>query len=229
VDDVEILKNIYIFSSFSLENLGQIQRMAVEEKFKKGQVVFWEGARPQWLFILKKGKAKIFKQSKSGKETIIRIVDAGEPFDELSVIDGRPYSASAKIMEASTVLKIPRLEFLRMVRKYPEVSFEVILDLCERLRGAQDLIQELAVERVEKRIVTLLLKLSDRIGLAEGDKVRIPMTLTRQDIADMVGSTVETAIRIVSRLTREGLIETKGKSITIRNLEGLKALPEDLF
>lgn len=229
MDNLEILKNIFIFSGFNLKELAHIHELAVEESFKKGKVVFWEGDQPQFLFILKKGKVKLFKQSSSGKETILRIVDMGDTFGELALFDGRPYSMSARAMEAISVIKIPRPEFLNLLKKHPAMSFEIILELSRRLRDSQDIIQGLAVERVEGRIVSLLLKLADRIGRPEAGMIRIPLILTRQDIADMVGSTVETTIRIVSRLSKEGLIETKGKTIYIKDPKGLQSARDDLI
>jgi len=229
MDDIEILKNIFIFSNFNLEELAQIQAIAIVEKYKKGEVIFAEDDPPLWLKVLKKGKAKIYKQSKTGKETILRIVGAGDILGGLSVFDGRNYSFTAKAMEPCSLLKIPRMEFLALLRRNPDVAFEIILDLTQRLRETGETIQGLAVERVEKRIVTLFLKLADRLGENEGGRVRIPVSMTRQDIADMVGSTVETAIRIVSRLSKEGLIETKGKTIIIKDIERLKSLPEEIF
>ncbi|MCC6157222.1 MAG: Crp/Fnr family transcriptional regulator [Deltaproteobacteria bacterium] len=228
VDNFEILKNIFIFSAFDMDALSSIHALCVEESLKKGESVFWEGDPPHWLLILKRGKVKLFKQSPSGKETILRIVDAGETFGEIALFDGRAYPLSAKTMEAAVILKIPRLEFLAMVRRHPNVSYEIILELSRRLRESQEVIQGLAVERVERRIVNLLLKLADRIGREEGKKTRIPVILTRQDIADMVGSTVETTIRIISRLSKEGIIETKGKTIYIKDMERLQTLPEEL-
>lgn len=228
VDNFEILKNIFIFSGFDMDALGGIHAVAVEEHLKKGDSIFWEGDPPSWLLVLKKGKVKLFKQSSTGKETILRIVDAGETFGELALFDGRPYPNSAKAMESSTIIKIPRPEFLMMVQKFPNVSYEIILELSRRLRESQEVIQALAVERVERRIVSLLLKLADRIGKEEGKRTRIPVILTRQDIADMVGSTVETSIRIISRLSKDGMIETKGKTIYITDMDQLRNLLTEL-
>ena len=229
LDNLEVLKNIFIFSGLSLSDLKEMQRLAGEEKIKKGQTIFLEGDPPQWVLLLKKGKVKLFKESKAGKETILRIVGNGETFGELVLFDGRPYSHSAKAMESSVILKIPRSSFLEIIKNRPTISFEIILELSRQLRDAQETIQALAVERVEKRIVSLLLKLSERIGQNEKGKMKIPVVLTRQDIADMVGSTVETTIRVISRLSKEGYLETKGKTIYILDAKGLKAAPDEFF
>ncbi|MCZ7585920.1 MAG: Crp/Fnr family transcriptional regulator [Deltaproteobacteria bacterium] len=164
MENLEILKNIFIFSGFDKDGLTRIHGLAVEETHKKTDPIYWEGDAPDWLFIVIKGKVKLFKQSKAGKETILRIVGAGETFGEVPLFDGRPHSDSAKAMEPTDVLKIPRTEFLGMVREHPYVAYELILEFSRRLRDAQDVVQGLAVERVEKRIVNLLLKLADRIG-----------------------------------------------------------------
>jgi CRP-like cAMP-binding protein len=229
LDNLEILKNVFIFSGLSLEDMKEIQSLSGEEKFKKGQTIFMEGDPPQWVLLLIKGRVKLFKESQGGKETIFQIVGAGETFGELVIFDGRPYSYSAESLEPATIMKIPRRSFLEIIRRRPSMCFEIVLELSRQLRDAQETIQALSVERVEKRVVNLLLKLSERIGQNEKGKMRIPVALTRQNIADMVGSTVETTIRVISRLTREGYLETKGKTIYILDVKGLKSAPGDFL
>ncbi|MBZ0270533.1 Crp/Fnr family transcriptional regulator [bacterium] len=228
MEHLEILKNVFIFSGFDLDELARIQALAVEESFAKGAAIFWEGDPPTHVVVVIKGKVKLFKQSRSGKDTILRIVDAGETLGDVAVFDGRPYSSSAKAMTAATILKIPRAEYLDMVKRRTDVTYEIILEFARQIREAQEVIQNLAVERVERRIVHLLLKLGDRAGRADGaNRVRIPFALTRQDISEMVGSTVETTIRILSRMTKDGLIETKGRSIILNDINALRSLPDD--
>jgi len=221
--DFEIWNKLFVSSEWDIDELSKINAKSVEQRYKKGENIYFEGEIPRWLKVVKMGKVKIFKTSPSGQETILRILGPGEGMGVGPVIDGRPFCSSAVALEPVVLFKTPRLAFLEAVKNRPDLFFKILLDLAHRLCDAQELIRGLASERVEKRIVNLLLKLADRIGKTEDGRVRIPVTLTRQDIADMVGSTVETTIRVLSRFSREGIMETQGKTIIINDIERLKS------
>ena len=222
--DVESLKNIFIFRGLRLPDLQRISRTLIEEKVEKGQALFWEDDPPEFMVLLKAGKVKLIKQSESGKETILGILSPGETVGEIALFDGRPYPFTAQAMEPSVILKMSRLSFFDFLAQTPSAGIEIIIELSRRLREAQSVIKGMAAERVEHRIVELLLKLAEKIGHQGEGGLRIGIVLTRQDIADMVGSTVETTIRTLSGLTKKGLIETRSKSLILKDVEALRRL-----
>lgn len=224
METLESLKNIFIFSGLKEQQLKALLEKLNVEKLTKGDVLFWEEDEPEYLYLLVDGKVKVTKQSESGKETILGIIGPGESIGEIAIFDGRVYPFSAQAMEPSTVMKMPRGEFIQFLISNPNACIEVIIELSRRLREAQGVIKGMAADRVEHRIIELLLKLSEKVGRHEEAGLRIGIILTRQDIADMVGSTVETTIRILSRLTKKGLLETRGKSIILKNEKALKDL-----
>jgi CRP-like cAMP-binding protein len=224
VDKLETLKNVFIFRGLTYRQLDSAASSLVEQVYKKSDYVFWEEDPPESLWILHSGKVKLTKQSESGKETILGIVSPGETFGELALFDGRPLPFSAQAMEPSTVLSMPRSGFLGLLKEHQNVAIEIIIELSHRLRDAQAVIKGMAADRVENRIVEVLLKLAEKVGRRDEDGVRIGILLTRQDIADMVGSTVETTIRILSKLSKKGLIATRGKSLIIRDVDALTEL-----
>jgi CRP/FNR family transcriptional regulator len=226
MDDLEVLKNIFIFRGLGMPALERVGAACAPVTVAKGDYAFWEDDKPEHLFLLKSGKIKLTKQSESGKETILGIIIPGETFGEIAVFDGRPFPFSAQAMEDSQVLKMPRGEFLRFLRETPNAPLEIIIELSRRLRDAQGVIKGMAVERVEHRIIELLLKLAEKVGRRDEAGVRIGILLTRQDIADMVGSTVETTIRVLSRFTKEGWIETRGRSLILKDQDALRAAQE---
>lgn len=227
MDDLEVLKNIFIFRGLDETRLAEVNQTLLTEKVVKGEYVFWEGDLPESLHILKSGKLKLIKQSENGKETILGIVSPGETFGEIALFDGRPLSFSAQTMEKSVVLKMRRPEFLQYLYANKIACLEIIIEFARRLRDAQDVIKGMAADKVEHRILELLLKLAEKVGRREQEGTRIGILLTRQDIADMVGSTVETTIRILSRLTKKGLITSRSKSIIIRDLDALREAIEE--
>ena len=222
MDDLEVLKNIFIFSGIDGKTLAALEATLVEDEVVKGDTIFWEEDEPSHLYMLKAGKIKLTKQSESGKETIVSIITPGETFGEIAIFDGRPFPFTAQAMEPSRVLKMTRNAFLKFLHDAPHAPLEIIIELSRRLRDAQNVIKGMAVERVEHRIVELLLKLSEKVGRHEEEGIRIGILLTRQDIADMVGSTVETTIRVLSRFTKEGWIETRGKSLILKDVDALR-------
>jgi CRP/FNR family transcriptional regulator len=164
------------------------------------------------------GRVKVVKHSSLGKEFIIAFFGPGEMFGEVAVFEDKPYPASAQAMLDTRVLGIRKDKFLSFFTKRPEVALRIISVLGGRLRDAQTRLKDLAGERVEQRLARTLLMLSSRLGPT--------LPFTRQEIADMAGTTTETAIRFMSRL-REGKIirSVRGKT-TILDETKLRLLSE---
>ncbi len=218
VERVEVLKRSLIFSPLSLAELNTLSKLVVERELASGEYVFWEDDPPDWFFILAEGRVKVIKTASSGKELIIAFFGPGEMFGEVAVFSGKPYPASAQAMEKTKVLGIRNDDFLNFLAAHPQVALRIISVLGERLRESQSRIRDLVGERVEQRVARILLMLSEKLGPS--------LPFTRQEIADMSGTTVETAIRIMSRLKEGGIIRsTRGKTIIVNETK-LKLLSE---
>jgi CRP/FNR family transcriptional regulator len=144
----------------------------------------------------------------------------------VAVFDGSGYPGTAQVIEECSVLVIARNDCLTLVNRYPVFALAVIHDLGSRLRSSAEQIRSLAVERVEQRIARTLLKLGETAGSEVPDGRVIEMPLTRQDVADMTGTTVETAIRVMSRLRRAGLIRTRRGKVVLVDLDALLQIAE---
>ena len=121
---------------------------------------------------------------------------------------------------------ISRKNFFNLLEKYPVIATKNIGILGKKLRETIDTIRNLAVERVEKRIACLLIKMADKVGEKDMGSVKLNISLTRQDIAEMVGTTVETAIRIMSKWAKEGIIKSSGRKIIILKIDKLSEITE---
>jgi CRP/FNR family transcriptional regulator len=219
------VKKLSLFSSLSEEELGEIARCIVIKSFKKKETIFSEGEPSSRFFILSTGKVKITKISMEGKEMIIELISPGEFFGGFAVLKGFPYPANAVAMEDSSVINIGRKDLLGIIERFPNIMFQITAHLSERVREFPDTLKNIALERVESRITSLLLKLAEKTGkkTATGE-IEIDMKLTKQDIAEMVGTTVETSIRVMSRLKKAGLIKNIGGRIVIRDRKELMAI-----
>lgn len=224
-DELKDLKKIPIFSSLNDGEIKEIQPYLIEERFKKKEEIFSEGETPEWFYILRNGKVKITKLSYDGKEIIIELISPPDFFGGLAVIKGFPYPANAIAMEDVEVLKVSRHDMLRIIDRFPNVMYDITSNLGNRVKEFHDNLKSIALEKVESRIAALLLKLADKFGRKDrqGETV-IDMKLTKQDIAEMVGTTGETAIRVMSKFKKSGLIDDKAGKIIIKSSESLKAI-----
>ncbi|MBF0520732.1 MAG: Crp/Fnr family transcriptional regulator [Nitrospirae bacterium] len=211
------LNEIPIFEGLTNSELKEIEPYIQFVSFKKKEAVFNEGDRSDWFYIVAAGKVKITKLSQDGKELIIELVQAGELFGALAVFGGFPYPANAIAMENAKVVRIFRKNLLRILDRFPIVMFKITSIMGDRMKNSHDTLKNIALERVESRIASLLLKLSDKSSTPG----QIDIKLTKQDIADMVGTTVETSIRTLSKFKKEGLITDKKGLHVITDKEGL--------
>ncbi len=214
----EILRSSFIFSSLNDDELGELANFAIERSFRANEFIFWDGDTPEWFYIVAVGKVKVLKHSSLGKEFIIAFFSPGEMFGEVAVFENKPYPASAQAVAETKVVGIKTEDFLSFLANRPRVALRIINVLGGRLRDAQGRLRDLAGERVEQRLASVLLMLSAKLGLT--------LPFTRQEIADTVGTTTETAIRVMSHLKDRGIIRTVRGKVIILNEEKLRLLSE---
>ena len=224
---VELLKLTPFFSSLSVRAIEIIDQQAIEQTYEKGDYIFFEGDRSHSVFIILNGRVKLVKHSAEGKNVIIRMVTTGEMFGESAIFDRKPYPSSAQTMEKTLTLCIKRSDFYILMMKNPEIAIKLIGELGVRLRESYDMIQNLAAQNVQKRIASLLMKFIQRANDPAKNGIKFEFDLTRQDIADMTGTTVESAIRTMSRFRKSGLISMDGKRIVVLDFEGLQEIAEN--
>jgi len=214
----EILRCSFIFSSLNDDELGELANFAIERSFVPNEFIFWDGDAPEWFYIVAEGKVKVLKYSSSGREFIIAFFGPGEIFGEVAVFENKPYPASAQAVAETKVVGIRRDDLLSFLANRPQVALKIINVLGGRLRDAQSRLRDLAGERVEQRLASVLLMLSAKLGLT--------LPFTRQEIADMTGTTTETAIRVMSHLKDRGIIRSVRGKVIILNEEKLRLLSE---
>jgi CRP-like cAMP-binding protein len=218
------LKKIDLFKNLSPEELKELEPYLVRETVGKKKDIFTEGDAPEWFYIVSKGKIKITKLSHDGKEIILELISPTDIFGGVAVLRNFPYPANAVAMEDSEIIKISRKNLMRLVDRFPNLMYCIALQLGDRMKSSYDSLKNIALERVEARIAALLLKLANKVGLERPDGVLIDMRLTKQDVADMVGTTVETSIRTFSKFKKQGLLSDTNGKIIIKDREGLAEL-----
>jgi len=207
-----------MFSSLNEDELAELSKFAIERNFKPEEFVFWEGDAPDYFYVVVEGRIKVLKYSSLGKEFIIAFFSPGEMFGEVAVFESKPYPASAQAVSEAKVLGIKKDDFLSFLSTRPQVALGIISVLGGRLRDAQGRLKDLAGERVEQRLARTLLMLSAKLGST--------LPFTRQEIADMSGTTTETAIRVMSHLKERGIIRSVRGKVIILDETKLRLLSE---
>jgi len=211
----KLLGNSFLFLDLDAVERSRLLNQMRKEHFDAGTYLFMEGDSADRLHLVISGQVKMIKHSPDGHETILALFDTGQIIGEVGVLAGGTYPATAQAMEPTTTLSLARQVYVQWVRQHPRLAWSLIEELGRRLQVAHETIRSLAVEKVEQRIARLLLRLAAAAGEKQGDTVVITVPLTRQEIADMAGTTVETAIRVMSKLRRRGLLDSKGGSIRL--------------
>ena len=194
--------------------------------FPENTFLFFEGDPPQALYVILQGHVALIRHTLEGRDVVLDVMRPGTMIGELAVLEGVPYSASAKTLTEVAAVVFTREQFLRLLHTYPQVAMAVIYDLVRRVRHLSDLVQSLAIERVEQRLARILLRLMKISGEPREEGTLITLPLTRQDLADMAGTTVETTIRTLSRMRREGLIGTVRGRLLVRDPARLAEIAE---
>jgi len=189
--------------------------------YDKGDTIFREGEPADRIHFVHIGRVKIVK-SAGNRDIILEILGPGEPVGAVAVFERRPFPASAVTLEASGILSIPEREFFALLEKRPEMMRHLLAGLTQRLMMVNKRLADLTGS-AEQRAARLFLTLADRVGLPGPGGVRIPLTLSRQEIADLIGTTLETAIRLMSRWQKEAVVLTEKDGFLIPDPAALRS------
>ncbi len=215
------LEKMAVFGSLSHEEALSIEAVFVRESRRKRDTIFSEGDPPSWFYMVLEGKVKITKLSQEGKEIILEVIGPNDIFGGVAVVRSFPYPANAIAMEDCVLLKVSREDLLDILKRFPAVTMALFQNLGLRLQNSHESRKEIALEKVLARIASLLVKLG-KSGKNTPEGLLLDTRFTKQEIAEMVGTTVETSIRTISGLKKEGIIGEKNGSILIKDMERLK-------
>ena len=219
---VEYFKKIPLFSSLKDDELEAIIKVSVLKKFPKDQLILLENEDGDTLFTIIKGKVKVSIFSEHGKEVIFSILYDGDFFGDMSLLDGKPRSASVVAIEDSEMRLIRRPDFIRLLEKHPQIALKLIEELTSRLRKADERIESLALLDVTGRIAGILLQLAEEKGHHTPEGIIIESRPIHQELANMAGTTRETVTRLLKQLEQKGYIIMSGKDLTIIDPENFK-------
>ncbi|MCP5464059.1 MAG: Crp/Fnr family transcriptional regulator [Deltaproteobacteria bacterium] len=209
------------FDTLNSKELNCISDSKNHKVFKKGEVIFHEGNRPTGVYCLQEGKVKIFKNGIDGRKQIVRLAKPGDLIGYRSFLGEDLYTASAAAIEESKACFIERDSFFSVLKANTEFSWQLIQNLTRELRDAENLVRDMAQKSVRERLAEILLILKEKYGTNEAEPGLLNAKLSREELANFVGTATETLIRLLSDFKAQGLITTKGKNITILDAEEL--------
>jgi len=220
----EILRRTIMFRRLTPEDRQRLAAVATVRDFDKGALLFSEGDASDFLYTVVSGRVKVFKTTARGSDVILEIFGPGDPVGAVAVYEARAYPAGASALEPTTCMLIPRGAFFSLLESHPTMVRGLLTGLSHRLVELTTRLAELSGGRVEARLARFLLKLADDLGRQQAGGTFIPLALSRQEIADMIGTTIETSIRIMSRWGKENVVRTEKDGFVIVDRSALESV-----
>lgn len=212
------IEAVPIFSNLSNEEMLEIARITTEKSYQKGEHIYLSGDMGSKLYVIHSGRVKISRISPSGKEQVIRVLGAGDFMGELSLFSSSTFTDNSEVLEDTTLCLIEGQHIKNLMAKYPAIAFKVLEELSHRLSAAENLIENISIHSVEKRLADTLLNLANHEG-----EVHLPMR--RQDLASNLGMSQETLSRKLSSFQQLGLIELIGhRRIILLDIDRLEEI-----
>ncbi len=214
--------SIPLLATLKPDDRAAIEPLCRMRGYEKGEVIFREGDPAERIHFIYAGRVKIVKAA-GVRDIIVEILGPGEPAGAVAAFQRRRFPATAIALEPAGLLSIPEREFFHLLEQRPEMTRSVLSGLTMRLMMVNKRLADMTGS-AESRAARVFLTLADRMGHAEGPATFIPLALSRQEIADLLGTTIETAIRLMSRWEKDHLVLTTKSGFTIPNVESLRAL-----
>ncbi len=208
-------RKLSAFSELGKEELSDLSEHKACVFFKKGQIIMHEGSRPTGVYCIHHGKAKFYKLGQEGKEQIIRFAKDGDLLGYRSILSGEAVSVSIAALEDTHACFLPKAMLFEVIENNPKFSLNIMKMACHELGEAGKLITNLAQKSVTERLAEMLLILKETFG--EDADGNIDISLTREELASMVGTATESVIRLLSKFKEDELISIKGRKIKVEN------------
>lgn len=208
-----------VFCSIESEEINEINNIKGCNFFDRGQVIFHEGNRVNGIYCINKGKVKIYQTGSEGKEQIIRFAKEGDIIGYRALLSEEPLSASAATLDDAVVCFIPKSQVFKIIQNNPSFNFKMLKILSHELGEAARIITDLAQKPVRERLAESLLLLKDTFDLDEDKNIQVK--LSREELANIIGTATESVIRLLSEFKKDKLIDIDGRNIKLINIPAL--------
>lgn len=220
--NLDVIAEIPIFSGLPEDQISAIKQIAVEKHINKGEIVFSEGEEGRGFYVIAEGRIKIFKVSTEGKEQILHIFGAGQPFGEVPVFAGQKFPANAQAIDKTRALFLPRAAIVDLIAANPSLALNMLAVMSKKLRQFTVQIENLSLKEMPARLASYLIFLAEEQDANEF----VTLKISKGQLASILGTIPETLSRIFAKLSGRNLIRVDGKKITLLDRDGLEDLAE---
>ena len=219
-----LLRQSVLFRRLKADDRQRIAAVSTVRSFDRGASLFSEGEESELMYTVLSGRVKVVKTTARGTDVILELFGPGDPVGAVAVYESRPYPASAIALEPTTCLVIPRQAFFSLLESSPSLVRGLLVGLTHRLVELTNRLAEVSGGRVEGRLARFFLKLASDMGQPRGEGTFIPLALSRQELADMIGTTIETSIRVMSRWGKDDIVRTDKDGFVVINRPALETV-----
>jgi CRP-like cAMP-binding protein len=223
VDPIDTLRRVPFFAVLPPEELRALAAHCVVRRLAREEILFAEGDSCQGLYVVQDGAVKLFKMADTGREQVLVIERAGSTVGELPLFDGGNFPTSASAIEDSTLLYLPKREFLDLCRHNSEVAFAVIRTLAWRFRYMTSLVEELSLKEVSHRLARFLRDRALRLGTRTRRGIEFPLEETNQEIGAEIGTVRDLVSRNLRRFVDRGIIKMERRKVIVLDMVELEA------
>ena len=224
--DRTVVRSFALFDRMSDEDLDRLLAHGTARRVGQGDAVFEQGQLAASFFLMLHGRLKVMQVTQDGQQIIVRVVHPGDLFGFAKALQRSDYPGTAKAATESVILGWPTDLWPHFVEQNPSLAVTAMQTIGQRLEEAHTRIREMSTQEVERRVAHAVLRLSRQAGRQEEHGVRIDFPITRQDIAEMTGTTLHTVSRILSSWEERGLVEGGRQKLTVVDAPGLRLLAE---
>jgi CRP/FNR family transcriptional regulator, nitrogen oxide reductase regulator len=228
IGELNLISSLDLFLGLSAPDLAIILSQARELSFDDDSFVFYQDDPAERIFVLKSGRIKLYQIADDGQQVLMRVMTPGMLFAAISLVEGAVYPVSAEAAQPSKVLYWSQDTMLKLIERFPPMAINALKILAGHVREFQNRYRELATERVERRLARTVLRLVSQTGRKTEEGVLLDLPLTRQDLAEMTGTTLFTVSRILSQWESQGLVLASRERLVVRFPHGLVRIAEDL-
>lgn len=217
-------RNVPIFASLNEAGLAVVNSLIRSLSYEKGELLFSPGDVGTHLYIVRSGRVKLYDISPEGRQQIIRILSQGDFFGELTLFQHTKQFCYAETMEPSGVCQLRQSDFKELLQQEPKVALALLEAMSARLSQAESFISDLTLKTVEERLISWLL-MKAQTGARLGNEVEITLELGREELAQFLGTTIETVSRRLNSLQADGILTLYGhRTLVIHNVEELEGM-----
>ena len=210
-----LLRKVPLFGDLAEDEIQSLVDVTSTRRYPKNALILMADEEGDTMFVISHGRVKVALLAEDGGEVILSLLGPGQFFGEMSLLDGKPRSATVIATEDSEVIMLRRGDFLRALQRIPRIAPKLLASLTGRLRRADQQIENLALRNVAGRVAATVVQLAEEQGTETDEGIAIPARPTHQDLANMAGTTRETVSRVLKRFEKDNYILNRGRDLIL--------------